>query len=221
MQRNILTASSNFARLLRKRHMIPLHSSSCILNHVNSINRRTFHHNSNHSAINLLVIYDHNASVAHKRCISSSSHRSSKEKTKVEETVDVLKEEKKVKESVSETSVQPTPKVQAAAVPTKRSLGKRIIDEIVHYYHGFRLLFIDFRICSRLVWKLLNGKSLSRRENKQLIRTVGDIFRLVPFSVFILVPFMELLLPVFLKLFPQMLPSTFQTSSDKVKNTFF
>lgn len=34
--------------------------------------------------------------------------------------------------------------------------------------------------------------------------------RLVPFSVFVLVPFMELLLPVALKLFPNMLPSTFE-----------
>jgi hypothetical protein len=32
----------------------------------------------------------------------------------------------------------------------------------------------------------------------------------VPFSVFIIVPFMELLLPVALKLFPNMLPSTFE-----------
>jgi LETM1 and EF-hand domain-containing protein 1 len=33
---------------------------------------------------------------------------------------------------------------------------------------------------------------------------------LIPFSVFLVVPFMELLLPVALKLFPNMLPSTFE-----------
>jgi LETM1 and EF-hand domain-containing protein 1 len=44
---------------------------------------------------------------------------------------------------------------------------------------------------------------------RQLVRTVSDLFRLVPFSVFIIVPFMELLLPLALKLFPGMLPSTF------------
>jgi ABC-type Fe3+ transport system permease subunit len=58
--------------------------------------------------------------------------------------------------------------------------------------------------------KLANGKGLSRRERQQLTRTTADIFRLVPFAVFIIVPFMEFLLPVFLKLFPNMLPSTFQ-----------
>lgn len=70
------------------------------------------------------------------------------------------------------------------------------------------------RISSRLLLKLAGGKSLSRRERQQLTRTTADIFRLVPFAVFIIVPFMEFLLPVFLKLFPNMLPSTFQ---DKMK----
>ncbi|KAG5151056.1 hypothetical protein JHK84_027528 [Glycine max] len=70
------------------------------------------------------------------------------------------------------------------------------------------------RISSRLLLKLVGGKSLSRRERQQLTRTTADIFSLVPFVVFIIIPFMELLLPVFLKLFPNMLPSTFQ---DKMK----
>ncbi|MGH0146655.1 UNVERIFIED_CONTAM: hypothetical protein FKN15_038597 [Acipenser sinensis] len=50
---------------------------------------------------------------------------------------------------------------------------------------------------------------------KRLLRTCADLFRLVPFTVFIIVPFMEFLLPVFLKLFPEMLPSTFETQSKK------
>ncbi|XP_061368540.1 uncharacterized protein LOC133311501 [Gastrolobium bilobum] len=83
-----------------------------------------------------------------------------------------------------------------------------------HYWFGTKLLWADVRISSRLLLKLANGKSLSRRERQQLTRTTVDIFRLVPFAVFIIVPFMEFLLPVFLKLFPNMLPSTFQ---DKMK----
>ncbi|GMI63445.1 leucine zipper-EF-hand-containing transmembrane protein 2 [Hibiscus trionum] len=83
-----------------------------------------------------------------------------------------------------------------------------------HYWLGTKLLWADVRISSRLLVKLANGKGLSRRERQQLIRTTADIFRLVPFAVFIIVPFMEFLLPVFLKLFPNMLPSTFQ---DKMK----
>ena len=38
------------------------------------------------------------------------------------------------------------------------------------------------------------------------------MFRLVPMSIFVLVPFMEFALPFALKLFPNMLPSTFQDS---------
>ena len=44
----------------------------------------------------------------------------------------------------------------------------------------------------------------------QLQRTVQDLGRLVPFSVFVIVPFAELLLPVALKLFPNLLPSTYE-----------
>lgn len=105
--------------------------------------------------------------------------------------------------------------IQARYMSQKLPLSKRIADEIRHYYHGFRLLFIDLRISSRYVRKIIKGESLSRREQQQLVRSTSDLFRLVPFSVFIIVPFMEFLLPVFLKFFPSMLPSTFQTSKDK------
>ncbi|KAG9441812.1 hypothetical protein H6P81_017666 [Aristolochia fimbriata] len=83
-----------------------------------------------------------------------------------------------------------------------------------HYWLGTKLLWADVRISTRLLFKLAGGKGLSRRERQQLTRTTADIFRLVPVAVFIIVPFMEFLLPVFLKLFPNMLPSTFQ---DKMK----
>ncbi|KAG8071389.1 hypothetical protein GUJ93_ZPchr0006g41064 [Zizania palustris] len=89
-----------------------------------------------------------------------------------------------------------------------------IVSTLQHYWLGTKLLWADVRISSRLLVKLAGGKSLSRRERQQLTRTTADIFRLVPFAVFIIVPFMEFLLPVFLKLFPNMLPSTFQ---DKMK----
>ena len=68
---------------------------------------------------------------------------------------------------------------------------------------------------SKILWKMARGNNLTRRENRQLVRTVGDVFRLVPFSVFIIVPFMEFLLPIALKLFPGMLPTTFTTKSER------
>lgn len=49
----------------------------------------------------------------------------------------------------------------------------------------------------------------------QFQRTVQDLGRLVPFSVFVLVPFAELLLPVALRLFPNLLPSTYESQKSK------
>jgi LETM1 and EF-hand domain-containing protein 1 len=49
----------------------------------------------------------------------------------------------------------------------------------------------------------------------QLQRTVQDLGRLIPFLPFVIVPFAELLLPVALKLFPNMLPSTYEGQSSK------
>ena len=93
-------------------------------------------------------------------------------------------------------------------------LKEEVKDTFKHYWLGTKLLWADIRISSRLLLKLTSGKHLTRREREQHTRTTADIFRLVPFAVFIIVPFMEFLLPVVLKVFPNMLPSTFQ---DKMK----
>ncbi|KAM9394074.1 LETM1 domain-containing protein LETM2, mitochondrial [Pholidichthys leucotaenia] len=120
------------------------------------------------------------------------------------------------------TPASTTPAAAAATVSpaqekaiVKKSLYQRFVDELKHYYNGFRLLGIDITIAGRMVWRLLHGQLLTRRERRRLMRTCADLFRLVPFMVFIIVPFMEFLLPVFLKLFPEMLPSTFETESKK------
>ncbi|KAG8832456.1 hypothetical protein FRC18_005021 [Serendipita sp. 400] len=86
----------------------------------------------------------------------------------------------------------------------------KVKHEAAHYWHGSKLLVSEIRVSSRLVFALLKGKTLTRREKRQLRRTTTDLLRLVPFSVFVIVPFMELLLPVAIKLFPNMLPSTFE-----------
>lgn len=147
--------------------------------------------------------------------------------SKVEETVKKLQEkdreqkERASKESSDKAvasdaagaaSVAPAP--PKAVVPAK-TIRQKVWDEVVHYYHGFRLLFININVARKLLGKVLNGRTLTRREYRLLIRTTGDVFRLVPFSVFVIVPFMELLLPVFIKFFPGMLPSTFETAKDR------
>lgn len=50
----------------------------------------------------------------------------------------------------------------------KPSIWERVKAEVLHYYNGFRLLAIDIKVASRLLWKSLNGTSLTRRERKQV-----------------------------------------------------
>jgi LETM1 and EF-hand domain-containing protein 1 len=57
------------------------------------------------------------------------------------------------------------------------------------------------------------GPSLSRRESRLLVQTTADLFRLVPLLIVVVVPFLEFALPFALKLFPNLLPSTFEDKS--------
>lgn len=84
-----------------------------------------------------------------------------KEESKLEQTVKVLKEQAAKPAAITDDKAKDV-------VVQKKTITQRVVAEIKHYYHGFRLLFIDVRVCARLLWALLNGKSLSRRENKQV-----------------------------------------------------
>ncbi|XP_067278120.1 mitochondrial proton/calcium exchanger protein isoform X4 [Pseudorasbora parva] len=130
--------------------------------------------------------------------------------SKVERSLRTLKDRNK---KLEEGGPVYSPTVDAE--PVRRTIRQRVIDEVKHYYHGFRLLWIDTTIAVRMLWRVLHGHILSRRERRQFLRTCADVFRLVPFLVFIIVPFMEFLLPIAVKLFPNMLPSTFETQSKK------
>lgn len=99
----------------------------------------------------------------------------------------------------------------------KPPLWDRIKHEVHHYWDGTKLLGYEVNISTKLLFKMLRGYELTRREQTQLSRTTGDLFRLVPFSAFIIIPFAELLLPIALKLFPNLLPSTYESKDDKKK----
>lgn len=117
---------------------------------------------------------------------------------------------------VGRTTFRPTPLRFYSAQPpvkaktTPAGIWKKVKHEAAHYWHGSKLLVSEVRISARLQWKILHGEILTRRERRQLRRTTTDLLRLIPFAVFVVVPFMEFLLPVALKLFPNMLPSTFE-----------
>lgn len=97
----------------------------------------------------------------------------------------------------------------------KLTLWQKIKKEAVHYWDGTKLLGFEVKISTKLALKMAAGYELTRRERRQLQRTVQDLGRLIPFLPFVIVPFAELLLPVALKLFPNMLPSTYEGQSSK------
>lgn len=125
---------------------------------------------------------------------NSSSNNLEEAKSLADKTVQILTEEKK-KEGEGTKAVKTStrdshePEVKQAfdaakvdmgadkAVPAPQRRGvfalvkrgwHRTVKEVKHYYHGFRLLFIDVRICSRYIWNVLNGATLTRRERKQV-----------------------------------------------------
>ncbi|KAG0668663.1 ribosome-binding protein mdm38 [Maudiozyma exigua] len=98
---------------------------------------------------------------------------------------------------------------------SKPPLMQRIKHEVNHYVNGTKLLGYEIKISTKLLVKLVQGYELSRRESNQLRRTMGDVFRLVPFSAFVIIPFAELLLPIALKIFPNLLPSTYESITQK------
>lgn len=89
-----------------------------------------------------------------------------------------------------------------------------------HVYHGFRLFFINTRMAWKYSRQLKRGVALTRRERLLLESSTKDLVRLVPFSFFIVVPFAELLLPVALKMFPGLIPSTFESESQGRNRAF-
>ncbi|KAJ1506549.1 hypothetical protein HMI54_015310 [Coelomomyces lativittatus] len=99
--------------------------------------------------------------------------------------------------------------------PSKPPLWQRIKDECQHYLQGGKLLMLEVKLSSRYLRRVLLGEKLSRRELRQMKRTLVDVFRLVPFLILIAIPFAELALPFLLRFFPNMLPSTFEKQFEK------
>ena len=95
------------------------------------------------------------------RCLSSTSVLAEKASSKIEETVQHLKKEEKpvagvVPEDPASKVAKPpeeapqTKAVEPAPAPAvevvKKSLWQRFVDELKHYYSGFKLLFLDVRV---------------------------------------------------------------------------
>lgn len=129
--------------------------------------------------------------------------------TKTEKVAELVKEAASETEVVAAKDAATTQEVVKKEEP-KLTVWEKVKKEAHHYWDGTKLLATEVKISWRLALRMTAGYELTRRENKQLHRTVQDLGRLIPFSVFIIVPLGEALLPLALKLFPNMLPSTYE-----------
>ncbi|ELV09828.1 LETM1 domain-containing protein LETM2, mitochondrial [Tupaia chinensis] len=66
------------------------------------------------------------------------------------------------------TSPQPTKETGSEIKEGQRSLRQKIVDELRYYYNGFHLLWIDTKVAARMVWRLLHGQVLTRRERRRV-----------------------------------------------------
>jgi hypothetical protein len=115
-------------------------------------------------------------SSTHIRSFHSSS-RLFDDKSKIEKTVDLLKdksEEEKAKLIL--TTAVPLDATVATTTPTndqvavkRKTLWQKVVHELKHYYNGFKLLFIETKIAFRLLRQVLSGHTLTRRERKQVL----------------------------------------------------
>ncbi|KAJ4987370.1 hypothetical protein SVAN01_07108 [Stagonosporopsis vannaccii] len=115
----------------------------------------------------------------------------------------------------AETDAEKKAIAKKEEIKKKLTIWEKVKHEAAHYWDGTKLLGFEIKISSKLALKMAAGYELTRRERRQLQRTVQDLGRLIPFLPFVIVPFAELLLPVALKLFPNMLPSTYEGQSSK------
>lgn len=99
----------------------------------------------------------------------TSSWNGPEPSSKVEETVKNIKEEKEEKEKEKLAVAVPTEvsaQLPEKTLAAKRSLWQKVKAEMLHYYHGFRLLGLDMKISAKLLWRLAKGNELTRREHR-------------------------------------------------------
>ncbi|XP_063095917.1 LETM1 domain-containing protein LETM2, mitochondrial isoform X5 [Cavia porcellus] len=65
------------------------------------------------------------------------------------------------------TSPQPAEDTGTKIKEGKQSYRQKIVAEFKYYYNGFYLLWNDTKVAARMVWRLLHGQVLTRRERRR------------------------------------------------------
>jgi len=167
----------NWCSLLQNHQGLKL-SPKCrviINNHSHILAFRNYGHNVNTGNINILKLGFH-TSVPFNEIIDERKLILD-DKSKVEEFVEhqrKKREHDEAKMQIVEEKLQdafiymPDKPASMTKKEEKLPLTERIKNEIMHYYHGFRLLYLDSKVAAKLLWQVLNGKTLTRRQRRQV-----------------------------------------------------
>ena len=88
---------------------------------------------------------------------------------------------------------------------------------IIHFWEGTKLMWTDIKTARKILNKLRKGNELTYRERRQLRRVFLDMLKFIPMIIIALIPFLEAALPFLLWMFPNMLPSRFQSEHMKLE----
>lgn len=91
------------------------------------------------------------------------------------ESVKATTENENITHKVAQLREETNINEKSAAVTKKKPLTTRIKDEITHYWHGTKLLGLEIKISTKLLYKLLKGQKLTRREHRQVWRYIIKI----------------------------------------------
>ena len=99
------------------------------------------------------------------------------DKSKVEEYIEHQRKKRQtnqekmqlIEEKLQEAFIyKPEKPKDALDVREKLSIKDKIMKEVMHYYDGFKLLYLDTKVAAKLLWRVLNGEVLLRREKRQV-----------------------------------------------------
>lgn len=92
-----------------------------------------------------------------------------------------------------------------------------VVDGVKHTVHGLR----DFGSDSKWLIKTSTNQAkysvVSYGEATRQRHVKRDVLKMIPFSFFLIVPGAELALPAYLKIFPNSLPSQFESDQNRQK----
>lgn len=103
-----------------------------------------------------------------KDILKSIEEKEAMEKKKATEAATATKKAEAAAANAKAAVNATTTKTPAPATAPKKTLWQKIKAEATHYWHGTKLLGLEVRISSRLIWKMLKGTKLTRRENRQV-----------------------------------------------------